>query len=1415
MPILSFTVADGLIREVRSAEGVRVAYSYSDGRLTGVRTALGSTYTCVYDNDGNLREVTEPDGTITSNEFVDARVIRTTSSDPAGHVSTIRFQYPDETTRVVIGANGRVSTYYLDSNKRLVRRVDPDGREYRIDRDASGRVHTIHHPGGSTELWQYTADGKVISYTDRGGHTFLVGRDPVTGRPTSLERPDGTTTQKIADAHGNITTRTDALGRVTRYTYTSTGKLETLTSPEGHVSRTEFDANGQIETRIAPDAARTTWIRDSLGRVIDTVSSRGYHTRTEYRGNRLVAASIDALGHRTEFVPDSLGRPSVTILPDGTQAEQTWARINGRDRVTSTKDAIGAITTIHHDEAGQGIGQTDPLGRTTTHSLDISGRVTETRFPDGTKTRSFYDSRGLLELQRDALGRETRYVHDSQDRVIEVIAPDGSSTKIRYDVMGRVFETEDAEGHVTRTLYNDAGEVIGRVDALGNSYRFDHDDDGNMIGTTDPLGRRRTMEYDPVGRLVRSVTPLGFVSLRDHDPDGNLEGVTDALGRETRTVFDALNRPVEVIDPLGHSVKRSYDEVGRLKTITDEKGHTWTMGYDDAGRRVSETDPNGRTIRYGYDLAGQLVLKSLEDGATVAYTHDLLGRLRSRTFKTAGGTVESVETFDHDLVGNRILSENESVRIESTHDVMDREATRTIHYKATGVTRRLTFTHDRLGQLSRVEDDTGRRIEYHHDALSRPIQLDHHRPRAGKPSRVETYRMTYDAVGNLRELEYPNRVRTRRDYDDDDRLIRIDHVRVTGKKGRERVHRIASFDLGRDAVGNITTITDERGGAWLYGHDDRDQLVRAEMPLALYKELQKQWRARHRGRSDGGHGVDGGHGNDGGHGSDGGHGGDGGHGSAGGHGSDRGHWSDRGHGGHGEDGDRDGGPGFSFPDDPWMDPPPSRVTRWAFDPAGNRTQEVTEFGTRESTFSPANEILTSGDTVFDHDDRGNMISRTEASGRVDRFGYSVANRMVSYSRESPARGPQWGPLKRVFSPRAQRVEAYAYSPEGERVSVLDEETDELREFLWFGGRVIEEFVAKPVKENHDGGHGAQRRKPRTLDARSYLWAMGQLLGQESRGLKAAGRRGEVSRYKAMRGGAGHALADHLGSIRLLTDENGGVTERTTWGPWGTRLEGGKRSRVGYTGHSLDRESGLHYSVHRYLDSRNGRWLRRDPAGGVDGANLYRYVRNRAVSTFDPTGFKAIPGTHGSLMASWDTVNMTNLTEFNIEGKFRLEFETADPCPFQKLGFIQVTWTLVDGKPYFQGPSVKSISLESGEHVDVLPDRFKKTPYYQEWDGVLQVYSYGMADDPVFRIPWWEGSTFQRFFETIVVDRSQSTAEILGRVSWGDHYLGGVYEKRDVKGIPSLSTSFDPALTKYLVESKNAGSFPELTGFFAK
>ena len=107
--------------------------------------------------------------------------------------------------------------------------------------------------------------------------------------------------------------------------------------------------------------------------------------------------------------------------------------------------------------------------------------------------------------------------------------------------------------------------------------------------------------------------------------------------------------------------------------------------------------------------------------------------------------------------------------------------------------------------------------------------------------------------------------------------------------------------------------------------------------------------------------------------------------------------------------------------------------------------------------------------------------------------------------------------------------------------------------------------------------------------------------------------------------------------------------------------------MGYTGHQTERESGLRYSVHRYLDPRNGRWLRRDPAGGVDGANLYRYVNNRPLSGVDSMGLRLeLVGTRDlvdEMIVRMERLSGIDLTSVQVDTlSYNVEFEFPDALP---------------------------------------------------------------------------------------------------------------------------------------------------------
>ena len=105
----------------------------------------------------------------------------------------------------------------------------------------------------------------------------------------------------------------------------------------------------------------------------------------------------------------------------------------------------------------------------------------------------------------------------------------------------------------------------------------------------------------------------------------------------------------------------------------------------------------------------------------------------------------------------------------------------------------------------------------------------------------------------------------------------------------------------------------------------------------------------------------------------------------------------------------------------------------------------------------------------------------------------------------------------------------------------------------------------------------------------------------------------------------YSYADQLGSGCLEVDGSGAVISREEYYPyggtavWAARSEvQGRYKFVRYSGKERD-ATGLYYYGYRYYQPWLGRWLSADPAGTVDGLNLYAMVRNNPMTLVDELG----------------------------------------------------------------------------------------------------------------------------------------------------------------------------------------------------
>lgn len=104
-----------------------------------------------------------------------------------------------------------------------------------------------------------------------------------------------------------------------------------------------------------------------------------------------------------------------------------------------------------------------------------------------------------------------------------------------------------------------------------------------------------------------------------------------------------------------------------------------------------------------------------------------------------------------------------------------------------------------------------------------------------------------------------------------------------------------------------------------------------------------------------------------------------------------------------------------------------------------------------------------------------------------------------------------------------------------------------------------------------------------------------------------------------------SVDDNIGSLSLELDAEGQLISREECYPFGGTAVWAARSEVEasyktvrYSGKERD-GTGLYYYGHRYYAPWLCRWVSADPAGEVDGLNLFRMVTNNPVTYFDNTG----------------------------------------------------------------------------------------------------------------------------------------------------------------------------------------------------
>ncbi|NOT40303.1 MAG: hypothetical protein HOP13_07410 [Alphaproteobacteria bacterium] len=204
-------------------------------------------------------------------------------------------------------------------------------------------------------------------------------------------------------------------------------------------------------------------------------------------------------------------------------------------------------------------------------------------------------------------------------------------------------------------------------------------------------------------------------------------------------------------------------------------------------------------------------------------------------------------------------------------------------------------------------------------------------------------------------------------------------------------------------------------------------------------------------------------------------------------------------------------------------------------------------------------------------------------------------------------------LHEAALPTAGQRELYAYDGSGERVlkRTAKGAIVELRIYL---SRFFEIYRVLDAA----GAKSHERTTLHVIDGESRVTMM------ETATLKsgvAPAQPSPVLRYE---------IGDHLGSAQIELTDSAQLLTYEEFHPYGTTAiyveTGGagdySTKRYRYTGNEREEATGLNYHSARYFLPWLARWLSADPAGGIDGPNLFVFARMNPIGAVDNSGQQA-------------------------------------------------------------------------------------------------------------------------------------------------------------------------------------------------
>ncbi|MBI4706342.1 MAG: hypothetical protein HY761_00225 [Candidatus Omnitrophica bacterium] len=585
------------------------------------------------------------------------------------------------------------------------------------------------------------------------------------------------------DSYGNLTSSTDALGRITSIVYDTV----------------QFSYPVQTTNALGKSVKTVYYgINDSLQ---DAITGSGLPGQVKF--------TEDYNTQKNYNIYDSLGRITKAIGP--LDSEDSPGAIYEYDL---SSQPIKVVRKVKVDYSAQ------PAYLTSYSFYDGLGRVIEDKTPAennpiNNQPRQIisglvrYDSRCQIKEKYlpyfvDASANyespvyntpHSSFIYDALGRLTQSINPDLTSSSVLYGVW---FKATTDENNHSKGYYFDSYGKITKVEEhnSGQIYttKYEYDTLGNLIKLTDNQNNVTQIWYDSLCRKIKMSDPDMGIWLYEYDALGNLIKQTDAKNQVLEFHYDSLNRLTNKLNSSNPSnpitlVTYSYDDpgkdhcLGRLSKITDLSGST-DFYYDKLGREVKSTKTitgsGTYTVERIYDALDRLLTLKYPDSTLITYSYNPQGIEKVQGLSPQG-TVPYILNIDYSPTGQLLkVQYGNGTQTNYAYEPNTLRLNNIVTQSPSGKIQDLSYQFDNTGNIRNIVDAVNTATQsFVYDDLSRLIQ-------ANGSYGALTY--SYDSIGNM---------------------INKEGVNLTYGKGGKLPHAVTQYgndlSIDYDANGNMIT----------------------------------------------------------------------------------------------------------------------------------------------------------------------------------------------------------------------------------------------------------------------------------------------------------------------------------------------------------------------------------------------------------------------------------------------------------------------------------------------------------------------------------------------------------------------------------------------------------------------------------